>query len=230
MDPFCIDNPDCFALHAFKFQDGVLTNLDALPGGANSQAFWINAHGQIAGMSQTGAVDPLLGIQALKAVVWEGDNIINLGTLEGGYESVAQSINNRGEVTGIALNTVPDPFATICVNNNNCFFFPTTQNRAFLWKDGEMRDLGTLGGPDAQGIFINDRGQIAGYSYVNFNPTSSGVPQIDPFLWEDGKMVDLGTFGGTFGEPAALNNRGQIVGGMNVEGDLTSHAFLWGKG
>jgi probable HAF family extracellular repeat protein len=176
-------------------------------------------------MSQNGVIDPLLGIEALNAVVWEDGEIVNLGALEGGYESLAQSINSRGQVTGIALNTVPDPFA--CAT---CAFFPTTQNRAFLWKDGEMQDLGTLGGPDAQGKFINDRGQIAGISYVRFEPTSSGEPQIDPFLWEDGVMMDLGSLGGTFGEPEGLNNRGQVVGDMNLAGDATSHPFLWQRG
>jgi probable HAF family extracellular repeat protein len=222
-DPFCLNNPDCFVMHAFRWRDGVVTDLGTLPGGANSQAFWVNGRGLIAGMSQNGVIDPLLGIQALKAVVWDDGDIVNLGTLEGGYESLAQSINDRGQVTGIALNTVPDPFAC-------CAFFPNTQNRAFLWKDGEMQDLGTLGGPDAQGKFINDRGQIAGISYVSFEPTSSGEPQIDPFLWEDGVMMDLGSLGGTFGEPEGLNNRGQVVGDMNLAGDVTGHPFLWQRG
>jgi probable HAF family extracellular repeat protein len=222
-DPFCINNPDCFVMHAFRWRDGVLTDLGTLPGGANSQAFWVNGRGLIAGMSQNGVIDPLLGIQALKAVVWEDGDIVNLGTLEGGYESLAQSINDRGQVTGIALNTIPDPFAC-------CAFFPNTQNRAFLWKAGKMQDLGTLGGPDAQGKFINDRGQISGISYVSFEPTSSGEPQIDPFLWEDGVMMDLGSLGGTFGEPEGLNNRGQVVGDMNLAGDATSHPFLWQRG
>jgi probable HAF family extracellular repeat protein len=224
-DPFCINNPDCSVMHAFRWRDGVLTDLGTLPGGVDSQAFWVNGRGLIAGMSQNGVFDPLLGIPALNAVVWENGDIVNLGTLEGGYESLAQSINNRGQVTGIALNTVPDPFA--CAT---CAFFPNTRNRAFLWKAGKMQDLGTLGGPDARGEFINDRGQIAGYSYVSFEPTSSGTPQIDPFLWEDGVMMDLGSLGGTFGEPEGLNNRGQVVGDMNLAGDATSHPFLWQRG
>jgi|SRR6516164_2323866 hypothetical protein len=46
---------------------GALTDLGALPGGANSQAFWVNDRGLIAGMSQNGVVDPLLGIQSYVA-------------------------------------------------------------------------------------------------------------------------------------------------------------------
>lgn len=181
-------------------------------------------------MSQNGVVDPLLGIQALKAVVWEDGNVINLGTLEGGYESVAQSINNRGQVIGIALNTVPDPVAIL----------GTTQNRAFLWEAGKMQDLGTLGGPDAHGEFINEHGQVAGLSLTDstVNP-ATGVPTTHPFLWEDGKMTDLGTLGGTYSIPSGLNNRGQVVGASSLRGDVgcsgsvdscEMHPFVWENG
>lgn len=58
-----------------------------------------------------------------------------------------------------------------------------------------MRDLKTLGGPDSSAWINNDRGEVAGESFVSFvaNP-STGVPTVDPFFWspEDGKMTDLG--------------------------------------
>ena len=37
--------------------------------------------------------------------------MIDLGTLEGGYESYATSVNSKGQVTGSAVNTIPDPFS-----------------------------------------------------------------------------------------------------------------------
>jgi probable HAF family extracellular repeat protein len=71
-----------------------------------------------------------------------------------------------------------------------------------------MQDLGTLGGPDAQALFINERGQIAGTSNTSTAPNPvTGVPPRDPFLWENGKMLDLGTLGGAVGFVIGLNNR-----------------------
>src|SRR6516165_6294024 len=38
---------ECFVQHAFRWQDGVLTDLGALPGGSSSNSNWINSRGWI---------------------------------------------------------------------------------------------------------------------------------------------------------------------------------------
>ena len=157
------------------------------------------------------------------AVLWPKDHqIIDLGTVPGGTESLATSNNSRGQVVGFANNDVPDPFSLVG--------FPT-QTRAFLWQNGAVQDLGTLGGPDALANNINDQGQIAGQSYTNSAANlTTGIPTQDPFLWEGGTMIDLGTLGGTLGVQTWLNNRGQVVGTMNLTGDVNKHGFLWERG
>ncbi len=212
---------DCLIGHGFVWQNGVVTDLGALSPTEQSGATWINDSGQISGVSTNGLIDPLLGIREIRAVLWQNGTILNLGTL-GGNESLAGSVNNQGQVFGVAANTISDPYS---------LFGWGTQTRAFLWQNGVMTDLGTLGGPDANGGIVNDRGQMAGCSYTNDipNPTT-GVPTLDPFLWSNGTMRDLGTLGGTSGCATFMNNRGSVVGTSNLSGDTESHAFLWRNG
>jgi probable HAF family extracellular repeat protein len=225
-DPTCF--VDCFVAHAFQSRNGgALVDLGALPSGGSSQAFWISANGLIAGVSQIAEIDPSLpgGAPEFRAVLWRNGVHTDLGMLpQGGFDTQASAVNSRGEVVGFGLDTTADPFSLIAPG------FATTQTRAFLWKNGAMQDLGTLGGADAQAVLVNERGQIAGMSYTNSTPNPvTGLPTQDPFLWENGTMVDLGTLGGTFSLTFALNNRGEVVGQSNLAGDLTYHPFLWTK-
>jgi probable HAF family extracellular repeat protein len=96
-DPACIAfNFDCFVSHAFKWQNGVLTDLGALPGVNSSYGNRISANGLVAGMSENGEIDPLIGVPELRAAFWNDGHIIDLGTL-GGNESFATAVNNRGQ-------------------------------------------------------------------------------------------------------------------------------------
>jgi probable HAF family extracellular repeat protein len=200
---FCFDPQNCFVSHAFAWQEGMLTDLGTLLGGSSSQAFWISRNGLIAGNSQNGEIDPLItGLPEIRAVIWKDGKIIDLGTLEGGHESLASAVNNRGQVVGAFNNTIPDPFSLVGDGY---------QVRAFLWRDGAMEDLGTLGGPDAFAFFVNERGQVTGQSYTNSTPNPvTGIPTAAPFFWEDGKMVNVGTLGGSSVSPPLLTIEVQL--------------------
>jgi probable HAF family extracellular repeat protein len=230
-DPFapnCSD-PECLVAHAFRWQDGILTDLGALPGVNNSGANAINARGWITGFSQNGEIDPLSGGPAGHAVLWKDGKVIDLGTLGRGIESAGNYINNAGEVVGVSsIDTTVDPFSFIGLGP---FASPT---HAFIWKDGVMRDLGTLGGPDSfiAGLCDDQRAElVAGTSFTSFAPNATtGVPTADPFLWINGTMTDLGTLGGTLGSAQCANNRGQVTGQSNLAGDSVSHPFFWDQG
>jgi probable HAF family extracellular repeat protein len=222
---FC--GPDPFLAHAFQWQQGRLTDLGALPGANTSFANWVSDSGLSVGWSSDNdQADLRLGIPQTHATVWKNGEIVDLGTLEGGYESVALAANNRGQVVGVSANLVADQFGPL-----------GTQNRIFLWQNGAMEDLNTLGGPDAGfldlvgNVAINERGQVAACSFANSTPNPvTGTPTLDPFLWQHGTMSDLGSLGGTSGCATALNTRGEIIGYSNLAGDLTFHAFLWDRG
>jgi probable HAF family extracellular repeat protein len=207
--------PDCFVEHPVVMRDGSVTALDVLPGGVNSQTTWISASGLIVGFSENGVIDPALGVPEARAVLWTDGQVNDLGTLPGGNESVAFAVNSRGQVVGFSNNDVLDSASLVGL---------PTQARAFLWQNGVMQDLGTLGGTDGVAFDINERGQIAGFSYTNSDAT------LDPFFWQKGTMTDIGSLGGTFGAPNWLNSRGQVVGNSNLAGDATHHGFLWDRG
>jgi probable HAF family extracellular repeat protein len=230
---FCsgLDGSVPFVFHAFVWHNGDVTDLGALPPAVDncSDALAVNASGEIAGGSENGLIEPVLGLTQVRAVLWKDGHIKDLGTF-GGNLSQASAINNRGQIVGFALNTIPDPFSLFYTQ----FGGPSigTQTRAFLWEKGRMQDLGTLGGPDAQAVFVNERGQVAGVSYTSSTPNpATGLPTVDPFLWtKDDGLIDLGNFGGTSGGPTALNNRGQVIGISNLAGDEASDPFLWDNG
>ncbi len=218
---------DCFVKDAVLWRQGKVTNLGALPGnsGKNSSfSFAINNAGLVVGISENGATDPATGYPEVDAVIWQDGNIVNLGTF-GGTQGNGYMVNNRGQVVGNALNAVPDPYSF------GGWFPGTTQSRAFLWERGVMRDLGTLGGPDASAPINSDSGKIAGTSYTNNipNPTT-GIPTIHPFLYDKGQMIDLGTWGGTLATVWNVNNKGQVVGYSFLPGDQNWKGFIWDKG
>src|SRR3989442_3186394 len=263
-------NPDCFFLsHAFLWQNGVLTDLGTLPGGNDSSANVINARGWIAGGSTTGEIDPLTGGPVFHAVLWKNE-IIDLGTL-GGNESGSNYVNNEGQVVGTStINTVlgpqthpflwengvmldlgtlggPDAFpGNGCANqrkglvvggsNTSSTTDHTTglfRNHPFLWENGTMIDLGSLGGNGAA-VCANNRGQVIGGSSLADNPGACseeiGGPGCHAFLWEHGVMQDLGTLGGDNSTAIWINDAGEIVGGADLPGSEVEHAFLWRKG
>ncbi|HWW16691.1 MAG TPA: hypothetical protein VN310_18670 [Candidatus Dormibacteraeota bacterium] len=224
--PFCF-SPECLVTHTFHWQDGTLTDLGALPGTNGSIPNAINSSGTVAGISENGVIDLATGFAEYDGVVWQGGQIIDLGTFGGAF-SYAGDINDAGQVAGFALTTTPDSFFL----GNLCFNNPfATQMLAFIWQGGTPQSLGTLGGPDSCAYFINQRGQIAGMSFTNsiINP-STGFPTTHPFVWDGKHMLDVGSLGGTLALGAGivpLNDNGVMTGYSNLAGDAIVHPFVW---
>jgi probable HAF family extracellular repeat protein len=96
---------------------------------------------------------------------------------------------------------------------------------AFLWSNGTITDLGTLGGAQSIAYAINNVGQVVGYA----SPPNSSV---HAFLYSGGKMNDLGVFfDSSVGE--AINTSGVVVGTadvLNSNGTTAYHAFIYSGG
>jgi probable HAF family extracellular repeat protein len=96
-------------------------------------------------------------------------------------------------------------------------------NHPFLYSDGQISDLGTLGSPkgndwwnSAQGI--NNSGVVTGTSY-----DSQG--NFFGFVWSGGKMTKMKTLGGLWSQAYAINNSGQVSGLAYTKNGGT-HAFI----
>jgi probable HAF family extracellular repeat protein len=92
--------------------------------------------------------------------------------------------------------------------------------RAFLWQNGKLTDLGALPGSDSStATAINARGQAVGYS------RSGPSGWRHAFLWQNGKMTELRILRSRESIATAINNRGQIL----VEGG-DAGSFVWTDG
>ena len=203
------------AIHAVVWQDGQIIDLGTLEGGYESLATDINNRGQVVGNSQNAIPDPFGygGVQT-RAVLWQKEAIQDLGTLGTGNDAVTSLTNERGQVTGWSYtNSRANPVTSI----------PT--QHPYLWENGRMLDLGSLGGTMGSPNALNNRGEVAGLSNL------AGDTTAHPFRWTEAEgMKDLGTLGGTFGDAFWINDGGEVVGVANLPGDQVFHAFLWKDG
>jgi probable HAF family extracellular repeat protein len=192
---------------AVRWQSGKPADLGTIAG-RTSEATAINGRGQIVGWTYTTDYKerPFLWEHGRLTVLDRQGERLRPSTF-GSWHYIAFALNEHGQIL-----VRSDPQG------------PGGINRAFLWQNGRLADLGTLGGrySATEAVAINQRGQIVG---------SSDIKDIEyhAFLWANGKMRDLGTLGGRHSFAAAINERGQIVGSSKTGAD-DWHAFMWWKG
>src|SRR5258708_22512666 len=73
---FC-PGPDCFLAHAFRWKDGVITDLGALFSRMNDSAGGsINSRGWVTGQSENGIIDPVLPSPQVRSAPCNGIELI----------------------------------------------------------------------------------------------------------------------------------------------------------
>lgn len=144
----------------------------------------------------------MIGVLLANTVSAVTYNMTDLGTLGGSF-SYAESISSNGNIVGYSQTA-----------NGSV--------HAFLWKDGVMQDLGTLG-DRSYATAVNSKGEVVGYSTVNH-----GTPHA--FIWRNGKMDDLGTLVGLETIAFDINDNSQIVGysltSMSIF-TMVTHTICW---
>ncbi len=216
--------------HSLRYS---VTDLGALPGGTFSQATAIANDGLRGGLATNAD-----GIT--HAVLWHKGSIKDIGTPGlGGPDSAVFGVNENRQATGLAETPNKDPNG-----EDFCGYGTFLVCQPFLWQNGTMVPLPTLGGQNGEAGEINSHGTVAG-NVENTTPDStcpSGVPQIfeeKPVVWEHGEVRKLDTFpndpdGWAFG----INDQGQVVGAsgecapLNPQTGvyiLSRHPLLWDK-
>lgn len=202
--------PSALKHHGFLWQNGSMLDM-----GADTSVYRINDHGTMVAyvnghphLWKDGAVtrlpfdfalsinrsEDIVGYRnvfvggffsfAPRAVLFRDGVLHDLGALPGGDGSVAEAINGRGVIAG------------------NSRFMPGSRLvHAFVYEDGVMKDLGTLGGVESFAEAINNHGVIAGTAQ---EPSGRFVAVV----WDRAgirRLVDGSS------RAVDINNRGQVV-------------------
>lgn len=144
-------------------------------GGPGFTANDINNSGQIAGSDIIGSFS--------RAVVWSGNSETVIGPA--GQHSIATAISETGIVAGYRYTQ------------------PFTLSEAFVYKDGVMTFLGTMGGNSSVATGVNSLGHVVGYA--------TGPNNFRQGFFYDGQEIHL--LGGFL---YGINDNDRIVGGGSL--------------
>jgi probable HAF family extracellular repeat protein len=217
-----------------------VADLGTLPGGTFSQATFLNNNGLVTGLSTTAD-----GTQ--HAVLWVKGSITDLAkNAPAGTNSGAFAVNEWGQVLGQTETTTKDPN-----NENFCAYGTGLTCRAFLWQNGVMTLLPTLGGDNSAAGLLNNRGDVIGMAETAIRdpkcPSTPAVTGTGPIAFDFEAVTwgprpgQIGVLrplpGDSVGMAFGINDLGQIVGGSGSCANtilpgpaVAPHAVLWENG
>jgi probable HAF family extracellular repeat protein len=215
---------------AVVWRDGAVTEL-ATPAGRNSYATALNDRGEIVGWTMVASQ----GIP--QAVSWRDGVLTSLSDDEA---SIAQDINNRGQIVGgtgaflaeVAVRWWHGTETRLNVTRTQAWavnrfgtatgpYWTDTSDAGFVWQRGRFIEIPPVVVEDNSGTQpygINGRTQVV------------GVSAQGGFVWEKGRITTLPALARTPGGAFDINEDGVIAGACPTTMDgLNSHAVIWSR-
>lgn len=134
----------------------------------------------------------------------DGWSIVELPDLPGGSHSSGTALNDSGDVVG-------------------WYSGPFVPNRAFLYSEGKMTDMGTFGGPNSMASGINNRKTAVGHAHAS-------PLDVYAFCYQSGSLHALPGLDLSNSEATAINDSGDIVGMVTMPKEGGARAFLYSSG
>ncbi|MGB9429451.1 MAG: hypothetical protein WCC11_06180 [Gammaproteobacteria bacterium] len=213
-----------------------------IPYGIGNLGNSINNIGWVAGEAD------LPGSTTLHAELWVYGFPIDLGTLGGPNSAVAwPNHNNNGLVVGISETAATQPLGESWSCALAIFYSAPPDGHVcvgFVWQNGMMTALPTLGGANGFATGVNNWGRIVGWAETTYHDPSCNannqVLQFLPVMWvkQNGQYVaeTLPPYSGdSDGAATSINQKGEVVGisglcGGAVGGETAEHMAMWRDG
>ena len=182
--------------YAYIYQNGTLQNIAPY----NSSAVAINATGEVVGSYYSNVNNVGTNHAFLYA------NGVFQSLFPNTVNSTASGINSSGQVVGYSTDSAGNTYA-------------------FLYNNGSVTNLGTLGGTYSDAYGINSLGQIVGQSTDSAGNTYG-------FLYSNGVMQNLNSLIGSASfeykltDPVGINKNGQIAVNGTITATGQSMGFL----
>jgi probable HAF family extracellular repeat protein len=198
-----LENPKTYQSNTFIYNpDGSRVTLGSPSNQSGFTGTSMNSWGQVAGFSGP--------TNAAQAYIYSGGTFHALGSLPGDTSTMPMAINDAGQAVGYSSGPP---------NGSG--------GHSFLYSNGTMQSLPTLGGTAVHAYGISNTGVVYGDS------STVGQSNFHAFLYSNGQMIDLTnmlhSLGGSIsGDDSyairAINDEGQIL--IYASNGLSSHSFL----
>jgi probable HAF family extracellular repeat protein len=205
----------------------------------------LNQPGQPLVITNGGWVAGAAGVGAAEhAVLWRGGQMFDIGKPGLGGNSIANGVNDWVQAVGEAENTS----SKLSTSEDFCGFqamgFSSSPKPCvpFLWQQGKMFPLRTLGGVNGVASYINSYGAVVGYAETATADSACPTPQkyqFKPVVWFQNWIAELPTGNDAEGVAFSGNDLGQVVGASGSCGPFNPvwlfnlvplHALLWQNG